>query len=247
MNPKTIYETIKRATVAIVATHPDTLPARPFTIVGSGFCIHPEGIVVTCEHVFKPFVDPDGYQRVMQEKEPIEVKSIRPHAVFHYGVVGTEVHMILVPIVYATTKTNFDLAVLKLHPHVALAHKFPTLEIADYSEVHEMMEVGTCGYPLGDILQQQIGTVTSSFTKGMISSIIPAPGAAREQVRGFQLDLTATNGNSGGPVFSLATGKVIGVLQSGVMHPGGHPVQGLTKAEPIYPIFENDLIERMLT
>ena len=53
-------------------------------------------------------------------------------------------------------------------------------------------------------LHDQIGTVTSSFTKGMISSIIPAHGVAREHVRGFQLDLTATNGNSGGPVFSLA-------------------------------------------
>jgi hypothetical protein len=251
MNPKTIYETIKRATVAIVAMHPHKLPAKPFTIVGSGFCIHPEGIIVTCEHVFRPFVDPDGYQRVMQaisndNSAPIDLKSVVPHAVFHSRVVGTEVHMIPVPIVNATTKTNFDLTVLKLHPHAALAHNFPTLEIADYSEIHEMMEVGTCGYPLGDILQQQIGTVTSSFTKGMISSIIPAPNVARGQVRGFQLDLTATNGNSGGPVFSLATGKVMGVLQSGVMHPGGHPVQGLTKAEPIYPFFDHDLIERML-
>lgn len=154
--------------------------------------------------------------------------------------------MIPVPIVNATTKTDFDLAVLKLHPHPALAHKFPALEIADYSEIHEMMEVATCGYPLGNFLQQQIGTVTSSFTKGMISSIIPAPNVAREHLRGFQLDLTATNGNSGGPVFSLATGKVLGVLQAGVMHPDGHPVQGLTKAEPIYPISDHDLLERML-
>ena len=78
----------------------------------------------------------------------------------------------------------------------------------------------------------------------MISSIIPAPGVARENVTGFQLDATATNGNSGGPVFSLTSGKVFGVLQGGAMHPDGYPI-GLTKAEPIYPLFENDLVARM--
>jgi hypothetical protein len=164
MGIQDVYAAVKRATVAIVLELPDRIPARPFTIVGSGFCIHPEGAVVTCEHVFRTFVDPAAYQRVMEG--------------------------------------------------------------------------------LGEGLHDQLGTVTSSFTKGMISSIIPAPGVTREHVTGFQLDATATNGNSGGPVFSLSTGKVFGVLASGAMHPHGYPI-GLTKAEPIYPLFENDLVARM--
>lgn len=61
-----VYAAVKRATVAIVLELPDRIPARPFTIVGSGFCIHPEGAVVTCEHVFRTFVDPAAYQRVME-------------------------------------------------------------------------------------------------------------------------------------------------------------------------------------
>jgi S1-C subfamily serine protease len=110
----------------------------------------------------------------------------------------------------------------------------------------QRVEVATCGFPLGEALYDQIGTVTSSFTKGMISSIIPAQGVPREHVRGFQLDLTATNGNSGGPVFSLATGRVFGVLQRGAVHPQtGHIVQGLTKAEPVYPVFDTDLLARL--
>ena len=109
-----------------------------------------------------------------------------------------------------------------------------------------MMEIATCGFPLGDVLQDQLGTITSSFTKGMISSIIPAQGVSLQHLRGFQLDLTATNGNSGGPVFSLNTGKVFGVLQSGAVHPEtGHDVQGLTRAEPIYPLFADDVLERL--
>jgi hypothetical protein len=101
--------------------------------------------------------------------------------------------------------------------------------------------------PLGSVLQEQLGTITSSFTKGMISSIIPAQGIVREHLRGFQLDLTATNGNSGGPVFCLATGHVFGTLQGGALHPQkGHVVQGLAKAEPVYPLFDSGLIDKLL-
>jgi len=252
MRLQEIYAAVKRATVAIVMEYPGRIPARPFAILGSGFCVHPEGVIVTCEHVFKSFVDPAAYTRVMEavaknsgKVEPFpELAAARPHALFLGGVQGTEVTMFPVPIVNAVTKTDYDLALLKLHKHGAFANGYPTLSIADYSEIHEMMEIGICGFPLGEGLHDQLGTVTSSFTKGMISSIIPASGIAREHLKGFQLDATATNGNSGGPVFSIQTGKVIGVLQAGAMHPNGYPI-GLTKAEPIYPIFDNVLVARM--
>ncbi len=250
MSIQEVYAAVKRATVAIVMEFPGRIPRRPFTIVGSGFCIHPEGVVVTCEHVFRSFVDPNSYQRVMEAVKGgaaqafPELAAARPHALFLGGVQGTEVTMFPVPIVNAVTKTGYDLAVLKLHKHGAFTRGYPTLQVADYNELHEMMEIGICGFPLGEALHDQLGTVTSSFTRGMISSIIPAAGVSRENVRGFQLDATATNGNSGGPVFSLATGKVFGVLQSGAMHPDGYPI-GLTKAEPVYPVFEHDLVARV--
>jgi S1-C subfamily serine protease len=251
MPSSAIYDAVKKATVAIVASIPGSLPNRPFTIFGSGFCIRPEGVVITCEHVFSAFVDPGSYQRIIEaigrnDGRGVPVKSIVPHAVFYSGVQGTEIRMDAVSIATGVAMKDFDLAALKLHPHPAFPRGYPTLPIADYSELHEMMDVATCGFPLGESLHDQIGTVTSSFTKGMISSIIPAHGIAREHVRGFQLDLTATNGNSGGPVFSLATGRVFGVLQGGVIHPGTtHIVQGLTKAEPIYPLFDTDLVDRL--
>jgi hypothetical protein len=69
MSEPSIYEAVKRATVAIVASIPGSAPNRPFTIFGSGFCIRSEGVVVTCEHVFKAFVDPESYQRIMQTTE----------------------------------------------------------------------------------------------------------------------------------------------------------------------------------
>jgi len=45
---KPIYDAIKRATVAIVVSHPQSIPREPFTIVGSGFCIDPVGIWQIC-------------------------------------------------------------------------------------------------------------------------------------------------------------------------------------------------------
>jgi hypothetical protein len=44
MNVNRIYDAIKRATVAIVVSHLEKLPQKPFRIIGPGFCIHPEGI-----------------------------------------------------------------------------------------------------------------------------------------------------------------------------------------------------------
>jgi Trypsin-like peptidase domain len=180
-----------------------------------------------------------------KKNERFEAKSIIPHVLFLYNILPNDVEFALVPIAHAVSKTNFDLAAFKLQKHAAFAGGFPTLEIADYGDICEMLEIATCGFPLGNALEQQLGTMTSSFTRGVISSIIPAPYVSRQQVRGFQLDLTATNGNSGGPVFVLSSGKVFGVLQAGVVHPAGHAV-GLTKAEPVYPIFENDLVNRLI-
>lgn len=203
-----IYDAVKKATVAIVASIPGSGGRCPFTIIGSGFCVRSEGVVITCEHVFKAFVDPKSYQRLMQsigrnDGQPVPVKSVVPHAMFYSGARGTEIRMDAVSIATGVAMKDFDLAALKLHEHSAFPQGYPTLPIADYSELHEMMEVATCGYPLGESLHDQLGTVTSSFTKGIISSIIPAQGVDCEHLRGFQLDLTATNGNSGGPgVFS---------------------------------------------
>ena len=72
------------------------------------------------------------------------------------------------------------------------------------------------------------------------------PGCAIEHLSGFQLDITATHGNSGGPVFNLENGKVFGVLQRGVLDQQGNILPGIVKAESVYPLIEGDLLERIL-
>jgi hypothetical protein len=66
-NIRAIYETVKVATVAIALMHPPTRGPknRPFSILGSGVCIHPDGIIITCRHVQEAFVDQEGYKKLL--------------------------------------------------------------------------------------------------------------------------------------------------------------------------------------
>lgn len=253
MNKK-VLERIKAATVAM-ATLNIKDKDKPFTILGTGFCIHSKGIIITCEHVLSAFMDKPMRERIAettrqkpnQEKVKIEIRTLTPHSIFYN--IKYSLHQLIafpVPVDIAMAKTDFDLGMIRLQKHVAFKDKFPYLEIGDYSDVYEGMEAWTCGFPLGNYLQDQLGTITSSFTKGIVSSIIPAQGVPQEHLQGFQLNLTATHGSSGGPVFFPETGKVFGVLQKGVRGRNGNFLQGITKAEPIYPVFEHNSLNRFL-
>ncbi len=245
---------IKKATVALAYLNAQG-SNQPFTIIGSGFCIDPSSIVVTCRHVLEGFMAKPIAQQIAEASGPSTPggllpsslgQTVRPHAVF-YDTDRSSEHIVAIPVPMqnASARTDKDLAALQLLPHTTFQDGYPFLEIEDYQEVHEGDEIGLCGFPLGNYLFEQLGTVTSSFTKGILSSIIPGPNVSLELLRGFQLNVTATNGNSGGPVFSLSSGKVFGVLTLGVSHPNGGIVHGLVMAEPVYPVTEPDFIERL--
>lgn len=247
------FERIKRATVAMAVLHGKP-PSRPFTILGTGFCIHPRGVVVTCRHVVEAFFEKtfDTYiqqlpaaERAKEIQELQDVRSLIPHALFY--VMRPERHEVMMlpcPVEIGVAKTDADLGLVRLAVHAAYVKGYPTVEIEDFDRIHEGMEVATCGFPLGSVLQERMGTVTSSFTRGIVSSIIPAPGASRSDVKAFQLDLRATHGNSGGPVFSLDRGRVFGVLQGGVMDDYNSPL--FSRAESVYQVLEQNEIERLL-
>jgi S1-C subfamily serine protease len=165
---------------------------------------------------------------------------------FSGGAIGSQVFMHEAIPAEVGIVNDFDIAIFKLHKHPAFPKGFPTLEIADYADLHEMMGVATCGYPYGDFLWGQVGSVTSSFTQGTMSAILPAQGIVREHLKGFQLDLLSAPGNSGGPIFCTETGKVFGVLQGGPVDPKGNPILGITTAEPVFPAFDQGLIEKLL-
>jgi trypsin-like peptidase len=240
-----IFADVRRATVGLVLFHPEN-KSNPYTIVGSGFCVDPAGIVVTCEHVVSEFMQRPIHDQVAaippEKRGPQlhrlgEVKIVVPFVVFltpgesyhHINVVLSQIDQFMV-------RTDYDLALVRALPHDAYPNGYPTLEIQPYEELSEGDEIGTCGYPLGNFLFEQIGTITPSFTRGSVSSIVPTQNIPQEQLKSFQLNLTATYGNSGGPVFSVASGKVFGVLQGGIQDQQSGILPGLARAEPVYPI-----------
>lgn len=255
---KTVFEKVKKATAALAVLHEQELPQpsreQPFTILGSGFCVHPRGIIVTCAHVIEAFMEKKIKEYIDSIPEEEKSKSLQtipdtralvPHALFYVPrpdlqqvlVVATRVDICM-------AKTNMDLGLLRLHPHAGYPGGYPTVETENFENIHEGMEIATCGFPLGNLLFKQLGTVTSSFSRGIVSSIIPTPGASRKDVSGFQLDLRATHGNSGGPVFSWDTGRVFAVLQGGVSDQHGGFL--FSRAESVYRLLDEGVVDQML-
>jgi hypothetical protein len=181
------------------------------------------------------------------EPSGAELDTLTPHVMFFLtGRPGVELVCPLVRPSAAMVKASHDIGMLRLHPHSAFPDGFPYLEIASYDEVREGQEVGACGFPLGNYLYEKIGTVGSSFTKGIVSSVIPTADVQLEYLKGFQLNLFASHGSSGGPVFIYESGRAFGAIESNVIGKDGEPVRGLVKATPIYPVLENDSVRRIL-
>ena len=258
----TVFDRVKQATVALAVLHEENSPRptqqQPFTIVGSGFCVHPRGVVVTCAHVIEAFMEKNIKEQLASIPEPERTKSAQvipdipdvrtliPHALFY--VPQPERQKIAVACARVDTcvaKTNMDLGVVRLQPHGGFPSGYPTVDIEEFESLHEGLEVGTCGFPLGNLLFERLGTVTSSFSRGIVSSIIPAAGIGRRDVTGFQLDVRATHGNSGGPVISWSNGRVFGVLQGGVSDQYGSFL--FSRAESLYRLLDDGVVDDILT
>lgn len=97
-----------------------------------------------------------------------------------------------------------DFAVIELEDCVD--NYFYELEF-DYKTLKTGNDVAIFGYPFGSALNDEIMELEPSLTKGYISS--------KNKINGhicYYLDIKSAPGNSGGPVFSLDTNKVIGYL-----------------------------------
>lgn len=222
--------------------------------MGTGFCIDPDGIILTCEHVLSAF-SPGIMQAIADLPKgttgpgivPLkDVRFMTPHVLFFVpGRSEDELMVLPAPVANAVAKLEYDLGAIKIADHVAYPRGYPALTVEPFENVYEGMELATCGFPLGNELQKQLGTMTSSFTRGILSSVAPAHSKNVDLVKAFQLDITATFGNSGGPVFSWESGGVIGVLQGGPQQKSGDPLPGLARAEPIYRILRDGTLDRL--
>jgi serine protease Do len=110
-----------------------------------------------------------------------------------------------------------DLALLKVD-----GSPLPTLVLRDSDTVKEGLSVGFTGFPLGDTLG--FTPVTHRATISAITPIALPSGNAQQLKEAvirrlktgpfniFQLDGTAYQGNSGGPLFDVESGEVVGIV-----------------------------------
>lgn len=235
------YRTLKPAVVAIGAsslkgeqTVGQLGQPGQLVISGTGFCIHPDGVVITCEHVFTKYQEALGnteFAKQLKEAQEELARSDSPHglpfnakqiyAIF-FREEGDKWVVHANPFTQLSLRPDLDLAVGTLRePYFANpSNTFPTVTLGDSSTLEEGEPVAACGFPFGHILYQVAGSVNSSLSVGHVSALLPAPPAVRQQnFRKFQLDMATTYGNSGGPVFRPDSGEVMGIVTGGMIHP----------------------------
>lgn len=119
-------------------------------------------------------------------------------------------------VIDATGSPGRDLALLRLQDIRGYTPSALPLAVEAYEEGDE---VAICGFPFGLELhqdQQKGAVATASFTSGIISAVLPSPGAAQKFRTAFQVAAMISGGNSGGPVFDPSNAEVLGVVTSSI-------------------------------
>ena len=192
-----------KPSVVMVGTFKATNSPR-FTLLGTGFVVSQAGntrsnLVITNAHVLTQSAEADPEATVV-----VQVRSGPDEVKMH-------------PSVLLEVDRQHDLALLRFDgPAVA------ALGVGNSDAVQEGQAIAFTGFPIGGALGYSPVT-----HRGMVSSITNAAlpmAAARglnertiRSLRGgnfsiFQLDGTAYPGNSGGPMFDLETGAILGVV-----------------------------------
>ena len=192
-----------RPGVVLVGTHAETDNPR-FTFRGTGFAVGDGRHVITNVHVL-----PEALSTSLDDPARRRL-SLRfsPRRGLWQELEAVEV---------VATDRERDLALLRFK-----GPALPALELADPAEAREGLPVILSGFPLGGALGFSLVT-----HRGMVSALttiaLPPPqsqqlnAAALRRLREgafeiLQLDATAYPGNSGGPVISQDSGKVVGVV-----------------------------------
>lgn len=193
--PETIAA-IKPSIVVVGTFSPLRNPS--FLMRGTGFALDNGSMIATNAHVIPPVLDSS-----QQETLAVLVRQ------------GNELHRRNASL--QVTDADHDLALLRIS-----GPSLPALKIKPAADVREGQAVAFIGFPIGGSLG--FSPVTH---RGIISSITPIalPAGNSAQLKEkpirrlrsgafsiYQLDATAYPGNSGGPLFDVDTGEVVGIL-----------------------------------
>lgn len=192
--PKTLTR-IKQSVVGVGVYDPAGVP--PYNLLGTGFAVQGGLTIVTCAHIIRNANDLPGKGFL----------AVFPGAGFRAGARRAVLQRI---------DDQHDVAILAIG-----GDPLPSLTIEAQRPVQEGEMVAFTGFPIGQLLG--IFPVTH---RGMVSALTPIvqpamrglqlnPTVIRQLQDPFtviQLDGTAYPGNSGGPLYDMDSGAVVGMI-----------------------------------
>lgn len=191
---------VAKRSVCAVGTF-NALDAPRFGFRGSGFAVGDGSVVATCWHVL-----------------PDVTASVRPGVTsLAIQLTGADGMLELREAELLQSDRLHDLALLRVRGHAV-----PPLTLAPPASGREGMGVALIGFPIGGVLGFRqvthrgiLASIVASALPSANSRQLSEGAAARLREGSFellQLDVTAYPGNSGGPLFDIETGLVIGVV-----------------------------------
>lgn len=219
----------------VAAVRPSVLPVGTWSATdnprfgfrGSGFVVGDGTLVATNFHVLPAGADTDSGPRMVVMPGRSEATLRRAKVV-------------------ATDRLH-DLALLRIE-----GPPLPALALAEPGTAREGQAIALMGYPIGGVLG--FAPVThAGIVSSLASAGLPAPNSSQLDARAvaqlrqgnfelLQLDAIAYPGNSGGPLFDVASGRVIGVVNMGLVKGNREAAlsspTGITYAVPVQYLLE---------
>jgi len=196
MNIQHIIERNKKAIILIDVAIPQENNQTKVGIKGTGFIISADGKFITNAHVVKQIAPDEQKHSGVSVPAHVDQKNLTRYERYSIKLLGID--------------EENDVALMQI---VSDKKDFHTVEgLGDSESIREGDEIAFIGYPLAvELLNMGFG-ITMTTNRSIVSSL------KRRGVDGsfhfFLIDGHINNGSSGSPVFSVETGKVVGIASA---------------------------------